>query len=156
MSWFRRAADEVNDADRAVSRAVSAMPPTPLDTAMKSLSTAANHSLLWFALAALLASRRGASRKAAARGLLAIAGASGTANALLKPALPRRRPAAAELPAYQTIDHPPTSSSFPAGRAASAAAFATAVALESPRLGLVMAPLAASVAYSRVHVGVHW
>jgi undecaprenyl-diphosphatase len=156
MSWFRRAADEVNDADRAVSRAVSAMPPSPLDTAMKSLSTAANHSLLWFALAALLASRRGASRKAAARGLLAIAGASGTANALLKPALPRRRPAAAELPAYQTIDHPPTSSSFPSGHAASAAAFATAVALESPRLGLVMAPLAASVAYSRVHVGVHW
>ncbi len=90
------------------------------------------------------------------RGVLAVAGASGAANAVFKPLLPRRRPAAAELPAYQTIDNPPTSSSFPSGHAASAAAFATAVAMESPRLGLVVAPVAAGVAYSRVHVGVHW
>jgi diacylglycerol kinase family enzyme/membrane-associated phospholipid phosphatase len=156
ISWLRRAADEVNDADRAVSRVISSMPPSPLDSAMKAVSTGANHSLLWFAIAALLAARRGASRKGAFRGVLAIAGASATANALLKPALPRRRPAAAELPAYQIIENPPTSSSFPSGHAASAAAFATAVALESPRLGLAVAPLAASVAYSRVHVGVHW
>jgi diacylglycerol kinase family enzyme/membrane-associated phospholipid phosphatase len=156
LPWIRRAADDMNDADRAVSRAISSLPPSPLDTVMKGASTAANHSLLWFAVAALLASRRGASRKAAARGVLAIAGASATASALLKPLLPRRRPAASELPAYQTIANPPTSSSFPSGHAASAAAFATAVALESPRLGMVVAPLAASVAYSRVHVGVHW
>ncbi|MCH6167569.1 bifunctional phosphatase PAP2/diacylglycerol kinase family protein [Pseudonocardia alaniniphila] len=156
ISWLQRAADEVNDADRAVSRAIASMAPSPLDSTMKAVSTAANHSLLWFGIAALLAARRGASRKGAFRGVLAIAGASATANALLKPALPRRRPAAAELPAYQIIDNPPTSSSFPSGHAASAAAFATAVALESPRLGLAVAPLAASVAYSRVHVGVHW
>jgi diacylglycerol kinase family enzyme/membrane-associated phospholipid phosphatase len=119
-------------------------------------STAANHSLLWFAIGAVLAARRGAGRKAAARGVLAIAAASATANGVLKPLLPRRRPAAAELPAYQTIRNPPTSSSFPSGHAASAAAFMTAVAMESPKLGLAVAPLAASVAYSRVHVGVHW
>jgi membrane-associated phospholipid phosphatase/diacylglycerol kinase family enzyme len=156
LPWILRTADEVNDVDRAISRAISSMPPSPLDTAMKNVSVAANHSLLWFAVALLLAGRRGASRKAAARGLLAIAGASMTANGVLKPLLPRRRPAAAELPAYQTLPHPPTSSSFPSGHAASAAAFATAVALESPKLGLAVAPLAASVAYSRVHVGVHW
>ncbi|MHA6625251.1 phosphatase PAP2 family protein [Pseudonocardia sichuanensis] len=156
LSWIRRRTDQVNDADRAVSRAISALPPSPLDTAMKTVSTAANHSMLWFAVAAILAARRGASRKAAARGVLAIAGASATANGLFKPLLPRRRPAAAELPAYQTLPNPPTSSSFPSGHAASAAAFATAVAMESPRLGLALAPLAASVAYSRVHVGVHW
>ena len=156
LPWIRRVADEVNDTDRAVSRAISSLPPSPLDTAMKDASTAANHSLLWFTIAAVLAARRGASRKAAARGVLAIAGASLTASAVLKPLLPRRRPAAAELPAYQTLPNPPTSSSFPSGHAASAAAFATAVALESPRLGLAVAPLAASVAYSRVHVGVHW
>jgi diacylglycerol kinase family enzyme/membrane-associated phospholipid phosphatase len=156
LPWIRRATDEVVDADRAVSRAISALPPSPLDTAMKNVSTAANHSLLWFFVAAVLAARRGANRKAAARGVLAIAGASATANGLLKPLLPRRRPAAAELPAYQTLPNPPTSSSFPSGHAASAAAFATAVAMESPKLGLALAPLAASVAYSRVHVGVHW
>ena len=154
--WIRRRVDQVNDVDRAVSRAISALPPSPLDTAMKNVSTAANHSLLWFAIAAILAARRGAGRKAAARGVLAIAGASATANGLLKPLLPRRRPAASELPAYQTLRNPPTSSSFPSGHAASAAAFATAVALESPKLGLAVAPLAASVAYSRVHVWVHW
>jgi diacylglycerol kinase family enzyme/membrane-associated phospholipid phosphatase len=156
LPWIRRVTDDVVDADRAVSRTIAALPPSPFDTAMKAVSTVANHSMLWFFIAAVLAARRGASRKAAARGVLAIAGASATANGVLKPLLPRRRPAAAELPAYQTLRNPPTSSSFPSGHAASAAAFATAVAMESPKLGLAVAPLAASVAYSRVHVGVHW
>ncbi|HWM60240.1 MAG TPA: phosphatase PAP2 family protein [Pseudonocardia sp.] len=156
LSRIRRASDGVSDIDRAISRAVSSLPPSPVDATLKDLSRAADHSLLWFTVAAALAARRGASRKAAARGVLAIAGASALANAVLKPLLPRRRPAASELPAYQTIANPPTSSSFPSGHSASAAAFATAVALESPRLGLIVAPVAASVAYSRVHIGVHW
>ncbi len=156
ISRIRRATDGVSDLDRAISKAISELPPGPLDQTMKDLSNAANHSLLWFTLATALAARRGASRKGAARGVLAIAAASTLANGVLKPMLPRRRPAAAELPAYQTIENPPTSSSFPSGHAASAAAFATAVALESPSLGAVVAPLAAAVAYSRVHVGVHW
>ncbi|MEN3299571.1 phosphatase PAP2 family protein [Pseudonocardia sp.] len=152
---FRRAVD-VNALDVAISRAVARRPPSSLDDVMKTLSKAADHSTLWLGLAALMALRRGASRKAAFRGVLAIAGASGTANAILKPLLPRRRPAASELPAYQKIADPPTSSSFPSGHAASAAAFATAVAIESPRLAPAVVPLAAAVAYSRVHVGVHW
>jgi undecaprenyl-diphosphatase len=88
--------------------------------------------------------------------VLAIAMTSFTASGVLKRLLPRRRPAAAEIPEYQTIPDPPTSSSFPSGHAASAAAFVTAVAMESPRAGLAIAPLAAAVAYSRIHVGVHW
>jgi diacylglycerol kinase family enzyme/membrane-associated phospholipid phosphatase len=156
ISRLRRSSARVNDLDRAISRTISTLPHTPVDPAMKALSTAANHSVLWFAVAALLASRKGVSRRAAARALVSIAGASAVSNAVMKPVMPRRRPAASELPAYQTIDNPPTSSSFPSGHSASAAAFATAVALESPRLGLVVAPVAAAVAYSRVHVGVHW
>ena len=148
--------DPVNEVDRGISRGIAALPPSRLDTVMKGLTTVANHSLLWFATATGLALRRGATRKAAARGVLAIALASTSANAICKPLLPRRRPAAAELPAYQTLPSPPTSSSFPSGHAASAAAFATAVGLESPRLGLALAPVAAAVGYSRVHVGVHW
>src|SRR5919107_1651345 len=58
--------------------------------------------------------------------------------------------------ANHPVATPPTSSSFPSGHSASAAAFATAVSMESPVLGLVVSPLAAAVAYSRVHVGVHW
>lgn len=156
IRWLANSTDRVGDTDRAISRAISQWHPSHVDTAMKGLSTSANHSMLWFGVAALLAARRGTTRKAAMRGLLSIALASATANAGLKPLLPRRRPAASELPAYQKIANPPTSSSFPSGHAASAAAFATAVAMESPRTGLVLAPLAASVAYSRVHVGVHW
>jgi diacylglycerol kinase family enzyme/membrane-associated phospholipid phosphatase len=156
ISRIQRAGDALSDVDRAISQAVSALPPSSADRTMKDLSAAANHSLLWFTIASVLAARRGATRKAAARGVLSIATASFVANAVLKPLLPRRRPAASELPAYQTIENPPTSSSFPSGHSASAAAFATAVALESPRLGLVVGPLAAAVAYSRVHVGVHW
>jgi diacylglycerol kinase family enzyme/membrane-associated phospholipid phosphatase len=156
ISRLRRSTGRVNDVDRAISRTIAGWPPSPADPVMKALSAAANHSVLWFAVAAALAAKKGATRKAAARGLLAIAGASAISNAGMKPLMPRRRPAAAELPAYQTIDNPPTSSSFPSGHSASAAAFATGVALESPRLGLAVAPLAAAVAYSRVHVGVHW
>jgi undecaprenyl-diphosphatase len=155
-SWHRHALRPVGHTDRAISHAISRLPPSPLDGVMKALSTTANHGILWFAIAAVLAARRGASRKAALRGIVAIAGASATANAVLKPLLPRRRPAAPELHTYQTLPNPPKSSSFPSGHAASAAAFTTAVALESPRLGAAVAPLAAAVAYSRVHVGVHW
>jgi membrane-associated phospholipid phosphatase len=125
MRGLLRRLDPVNDIDRAISHRIAALPPTPLDTVMKGLSTAANHSLLWFTVAAGLGLRRGATRKAAGRGVLAIALASTAANAVCKPVLPRRRPAASELPAYQTLASPPTSSSFPSGHAASAAAFVT-------------------------------
>ncbi|MDQ3762621.1 MAG: phosphatase PAP2 family protein, partial [Actinomycetota bacterium] len=114
------------------------------------------HSMLWLAAAAALAVKKGATRRAGVRGVLAIAATSFTANAVLKPLLPRRRPPARELRAYQALPNPPTSSSFPSGHAASAAAFTTAVALECPKAGLAIASLAAAVAYSRVHIGVHW
>lgn len=139
-------------------RRSAAIPPSPADAGLKVLTTAANHSLLWFAVAAALASRKGVSRRAALRGVLAIGGASFTANALAKPVMPRRRPAYEDVPAARRLadGDRPDSSSFPSGHAASAAAFATAVTMESPALGAAIAPVAAAVAYSRVHTGVHW
>lgn len=156
MVWMLRQLDKICEVDRDISRWIGRQPPSVLDGAMKALSTAANHSMLWFAIAAVLGVRKGATRRAAMRGVLSVAATSVTANAALKPLLPRRRPAARELPAYQLLDDPPTSSSFPSGHAASAAAFATAVGLECPKAGLALVPLAAAVAYSRIHVGVHW
>lgn len=50
----------------------------------------------------------------------------------------------------------PSSGAFPSGHSASAAAFATGIALESPGIGLAVAPVAAAVAYSRLHTGAHW
>src|SRR4030095_14504943 len=50
----------------------------------------------------------------------------------------------------------PGSTSFPSGHAASAFAFAYAVGRHLPLLGLPIRLLAAGVAYSRVHPGVHY
>ena len=158
LDRLRRVARGVNWADREVVRRSAAIPPSPVDIGLKMLTTAANHSGLWFAVAVALASRKGAFRRAALRGVLAIGGASFTANVLAKPVMPRRRPAYEDVPAARRLNHGdrPGSSSFPSGHAASAAAFATAVTMESPALGMVVAPVAAAVASSRVHTGVHW
>jgi undecaprenyl-diphosphatase len=132
------------------------LPVTGVDEGLKRLTHSADHSVLWFAVAAALAARKGVTRRGALRGVVSITLASLTANTVLKPLIPRRCPPADLLPMPRRLPTRPTSSSFPSGHAASAAAFATAVALESPRTGLLVAPLAATVAYSRVHVGAHW
>ena len=50
----------------------------------------------------------------------------------------------------------PRSTSFPSGHSASAFAFATGAATASPAAGIPLSALAALVAYSRVHTGVHY
>ena len=50
----------------------------------------------------------------------------------------------------------PDSTSFPSGHSASAFAFATAISRERPWVALGAGFLAAAVAYSRVHTGVHY
>lgn len=152
----RRRLSDVNDQDCRITTAIGHLPYSVADPALAALSRSADHSKLWFAIAAGLAAGTRHTRRGALRGVLAIGGASLLANAVLKPLVPRRRPAAELLPGHRSLDDPPTSSSFPSGHAASAAAFATAVAMESPKAAAWVVPLAATVAYSRVHVGVHW
>jgi undecaprenyl-diphosphatase len=48
------------------------------------------------------------------------------------------------------------STSFPSGHAASGFAFASAIGRDQPSLGFALQFLAAAVAYSRVHTGVHY
>jgi len=50
----------------------------------------------------------------------------------------------------------PSSSSFPSGHSAAAFAFATAISRDCPWLAIAIQFLAGSVAYSRVHTGVHY
>ncbi|MEU8640160.1 phosphatase PAP2 family protein [Amycolatopsis sp. NPDC048633] len=151
-----RAFRRVGRTDRKLMRRSAALPASRADDALMALSRSANKSRLWWVVAGLLATRKGATRRGALRGVVAIAGASAAANLLGKPLFPRRRPAEEEVPMHRRLRKRPTSSSFPSGHSASAAAFATAVAMESPRAGLAVAPLALAVAYSRVHTGVHW
>lgn len=156
MPLLRGLQARLTNLDTEVLRRVAGLPRTPADSALSRLSGLADHSVLWICLAGVLALRKGRSRRAGLRGLAAIAGSSALANALGKPLFPRHRPIRDALPVWRRLTAPPTSPAFPSGHSASAAAFATAVAMEFPAAGAVVAPLAATVAYSRVHTGAHW
>lgn len=142
--------------DRSLFAGSAALRPSPADPVLRGLSRAADHGRLWLGCAAACAAMGGRPRRGAVRGLLALGGASALANGVLKPLLPRRRPPARQDGPLRRSLPTPRSSSFPSGHSASAAAFATGMALESPLAGAVLAPVAAAVAYSRVHTGVHW
>ncbi|MES9522603.1 bifunctional phosphatase PAP2/diacylglycerol kinase family protein [Streptomyces capoamus] len=121
------------------------------------LSRSANHGVLWFAAAAALAaSRTPRARRAATRGLASLGLASLTINTLGKRSVRRARPVLDPVPLVRQLKRQPITTSFPSGHAASAAAFATGVALESPAWGAAVAPVAFSVAASRVYTGVHF
>jgi undecaprenyl-diphosphatase len=124
----------------------------PLDQLFTGASRVANRSLIWFASAGLLAAlggRRG--KRAATNGLVAIAIGSALANGPLKLLVRRARPSG-RVPLVRA----PRTTSFPSGHAASAFAFAVAASREMPAAALLLFPLAATVSYSRVYVGVHY
>ena len=144
--------------DRAIYATVAATPTPSLDEPLRRLSNAANNSRLWLAIAAGLAVAGGRpGRRAAVRGTLAIGVTSALVNLGVKPVWARRRPdrAGAGVPGQRDV-RMPASTSFPSGHAASGFAFATAIGREQPWLGLTLRFLAAAVAYSRVHTGVHY
>ncbi|MEV0260704.1 diacylglycerol kinase family protein [Streptomyces sp. NPDC050617] len=82
-------------------------------------------------------------RRAALRGTGSLALASAAIQAATK-VLDKRRP----------LRHPPSEAAS-SHRTAGAAAFATAAALETPRLGAALIPVAASIAVYRLRAGVH-
>ena len=125
---------------------------------MTTASRIANRSVLWTGIAALLAATgRRKPRTAAAGGLLGIGVASTLVNGPLKfvwrrdrpPILVSGRGGAPLLPLPRTF-------SFPSGHSASAAAFATGASMGMPALAPALVPMAGTVAYSRVHTGVHY
>jgi undecaprenyl-diphosphatase len=98
----------------------------------------------------------GKTRRAAVHGLIAQGAASAVTNVVFKSLLPRARPLPEHLPVFRFVNPQPTSSSMPSGHSASAVAFALGVGMVRPGLGAALAPVAAGVAYSRVHTGAHW
>jgi membrane-associated phospholipid phosphatase len=149
---------ELGAVDKAVYSAVAATPTPTLDEPVRRLSNAANNSGLWFTIAAGLGLTGGTTgRRSAVRGAVAITVTSALVNLLAKSALPRRRPdrAGAGVIAGRNV-RMPTSGSFPSGHAASGFAFAAAIGRDQPWLGMGLRFLAAAVAYSRVHTGVHY
>jgi diacylglycerol kinase family enzyme/membrane-associated phospholipid phosphatase len=142
--------------DARLHAAIGALPASPADRWLRRLSTSADHSRLWFVIGVLMATRKGQLRRGAIRGAGSLAVTSTTVNALLKQVFGRRRPDLSAHGAHRLLRRDLTTHSFPSGHSASAAAFVTGVALESPLAGIALAPVALGVGYSRVHVGVHY
>ena len=143
--------------DRHLFGAAARWQPRGIDAVVPRLTRAADHGMLWFAVAAALALTRGKrERRAAVRGLVSMGVASAVANGPAKWAVRRSRPELEAVPSIRRLAKQPGTSSFPSGHSASAAAFATGVALESWPAAVPVALLAGGVAYGRVHTGVHY
>lgn len=152
--WWR----EVQRLDTAVYAAIAETPTPALDRHFRRLSRAADYSKLWISSAAVLALAGGArGRRAAVDGMASLALTSAIVNGLFKPLGGRRRPKREmhDVPAARRVRMPLTRS-FPSGHAASAFAFAGGVATAAPEAGACLTAVAALVAYSRVHTGVHY
>jgi YegS/Rv2252/BmrU family lipid kinase len=136
---------------RLMQRWTRRLPP-PVDSYLESVSEAASYSRLWLAAAAVMAVGAGErGRRAAADGVFAIGVTSALVNGPFKLVFRRQRP-----PLRRRLRRYPRTSSFPSGHAASAFAFATAATRALPEAGGALFPLAASIAYSRVYLGVHY
>lgn len=149
---------EFDRLDRAVYRAIADSRTPTLDAAFRRLSSISDKSVLWFAIAAVLAAAGGPhGRRAALNGVASIGLASASVNQGFKHLARRRRPDRADAGVPDDRHVPmPTSTSFPSGHSASAFAFAEGVGTAVPIAGVPVRLTAAAVAYSRVHTGVHY
>lgn len=155
---YRRWLRDIENVDAALYSAIAATPTPSLDKAMSTLSNAANYSRLSLASAAVLALVGGPTgRRAATFGLASVGLTATVVNIALKPLSGRLRPdrVAEHVPLERQV-RMPASTSFPSGHAAAAFAFATGVGHLMPQAAVPLRALAALVAYSRVHTGVHY
>jgi membrane-associated phospholipid phosphatase len=155
---LRRLAGDLAALDQAVYAAVARQETPTLDGPLRRLSGLADNSVLWFLVAGTVGvAGGGRARRAAAEGMAAVGAASLVVNLVCKSVAARHRPADAGLDVPLARQVPlPRSSSFPSGHSASAFAFATAVGARMPWLALPLRALATTVAYSRIHTGVHY
>jgi len=123
------------------------------DRVFYTLSQAANHSMLWHGINLVDAVIGGRShRSRALRRSIILAADQALVNGPVKVVFRRGRPA-------HMVDHPhelrtPVTSSFPSGHASAGACAATLLSRDLGA-GPLWWTLAAAVAWSRIHVGVH-
>lgn len=144
--------------DRLSGRVIEWRPPRWVRVWMLT-ATRLGDGWLWLATAVLLA----ASGHRGLRVLSAVAVAAGIANALLvcvKARVRRARPCERARPRHFEVGRlawfPSDRFSFPSGHALNAFAIGTVIALAFPPVALPVLALAASVAASRVVLGLHW
>lgn len=139
--------------DLAHRAAVSLRGNRVVDRSMYALSEAANHSALWHGINLADAVLGDAPRRRRAlRRSLIIATEQAVVNGPVKVLVRRKRPTA--LPSHPHRLRSPRTSSFPSGHASAGACAATLLSRDLGRAPLWWT-LAAAVAWSRVHVGVH-
>ncbi len=158
ISSAEKLREELRALDEAAYTAVAGVQTPALDAWLRALSRSADKSVLWLAIAGTMLAFGGPkARRAAFSGIASIGIASSTVNIVAKQAFHRRRPdrAGIGVPLTRHVSMP-SSTSFPSGHSASAFAFAEGVATSEPVLGAALRVLAAAVAYSRVHTGVHF
>jgi membrane-associated phospholipid phosphatase len=157
-SKWSTALRELGAVDRAAYEAVALTPTPTLDEPIRKLTKAASYSRLWFGIAAAIAALAGKrGRRAALEGLIAIGVTSSSVNLLAKTIAARPRPSRDNVERFSSREiEMPASPSFPSGHAASAFAFSYAVGRHLPELAVPIRLLAGAVAYSRVHLGVHY
>ena len=154
---IRQIGEGLGTLDREIFDAIAESPSPLLDAVMPRLTSAADHSKLWFAIALLLGlSRRRSAVRGASRGVASLAVTSLLTNQVAKRIWIRPRPNWMTVPIVRRSLRMPTSNSLPSGHSASAAAFAVGVGLENPPLGLGLALLAGLVGMSRVATGAHY
>ena len=144
--------------DYAAYRSVARLSTPLLDEPLRRVSGFANFSRPWFITAGFLALFGGPhDRRAALTGLAAVGVMSLVVNQPMKLIGERRRPNrdALGVPQQRWVTMP-SSTSFPSGHSASAAAFAVAVGDLLPALKLPLRGAASIVAFSRVYTGVHY
>ena len=144
--------------DHSAYQSVAAMSTPLLDRPLRQISDFADLSKPWFLVAAALALFGGTrGRRAATTGIVAIGLNSLLVNRLMKLIGERSRPDRTQLgvPESRWVLMP-SSTSFPSGHSASAAAFAVSVGDILPKLRLPLRAAAALVAFSRVYTGVHY
>lgn len=124
-----------------------------LDEVMGLASAVGAGGFLWIVIGSIAAifPRHAA---AAWRLWLAVALAFVTVDYGVKPFVERPRPF--DAMAIQLSVARPTTTSFPSGHSAMAAAGALAATRMFPQAGWVLWPVAATIASSRVYLGVHW
>jgi undecaprenyl-diphosphatase len=124
-----------------------------LDQIFWLLSVVGRGGLVWLAIAGAVAWRR---RRAQAFTLvlLAVLMASALADAVIKPAVGRKRPF--DILGGDVIGGRPRDASFPSGHAANAFAGAATLSRVAPAGAIAWWTLAAAIAFSRVYLGVHF
>lgn len=153
----RHVMQNIDSLDRSIFDAVATSHSPVMDSLMPKLSRTADYSVLWMGLGAGMAATRNQRLVwAAQRGLAGVAVTSLVTNQIAKRVHGRRRPFVADVPLARRAVRLPTSSSFPSGHSASAAAFAAGVAAEHPIAGMAAQGLAALVGFSRVATGAHY